>query len=167
MRHLAGWLSNQVNRFVEIVLILLMAALVIDVWIGVIDRYIFRWQFNWPEPLARFLMIWTVMLAISSGIARRQHIGLTIVIDYLPRALRRGCLILADLLALGLFAYLFWYGWGFAAGGATRQAMIFGMSLGPIYSAIPVAAALACVQLVLVLIRDLGEHKVEAQSGKV
>ena len=167
MRQHAGWLSDRINRLVEVVLIALMALLVIDVWIGVADRYVFRWQFNWPEPLARYLMIWTVLLAISSGIARREHIGLTIVIDVLPAPVRRMCLILADVLALGLFAYLFWYGIGFALGGATRQAMIFGMTLGPAYAAVPVAAGLACVQLFLVLIRDLGHHQVKEQSGKI
>jgi TRAP-type transport system small permease protein len=36
--------------------------------------------------------------------------------------------------------------------------MIFGVSLAPFYSAIPVAAALSSLQLVLVLMRDMGGH---------
>ena len=69
--------------------------------------------------------------------------GLTMFIDLLPQGLRRGLLLLSDILALALFAYLFWFGVGFAQGGATRQAMIFGMTLGPAYAAIPVSAGLA------------------------
>ena len=50
--------------------------------------------------------------------------------------------------------------------------MIFGASLAPFYAAIPVAAALSAVQLVLVLFRDLGAqideppfpHEVEDMS---
>lgn len=164
MRRLAAELSDYVNRCVEIILIVLMAALVIDVWIGVVDRYYFHWQFNWPEPLARYLMIWTVLLAISSGIVRREHIGLTILIDRLPRGLRRTALILSDVLAFALFAYLFWFGIGFAASGQTRQAMIFGLTLGPAYAAVPVAAGLAALQLVLVLLRDLGNQHLEEQA---
>ena len=38
------------------------------------------------------------------------------------------------------------------------EAMIFGVSLAPFYAAIPVAAALSSVQVILVLIRDLGSH---------
>jgi TRAP-type C4-dicarboxylate transport system permease small subunit len=41
--------------------------------------------------------------------------------------------------------------------------MIFGMSLAPAYAAIPVAAGLAALQMLLVLIRDLGEQKTEDQ----
>ncbi|MAS12116.1 MAG: C4-dicarboxylate ABC transporter permease [Nitratireductor sp.] len=164
IRQVAGELSEKLNRCVEIILIALMAALVVNVWIGVADRYYFHWQFNWPEPLARYLMIWTVLLAISSGIVRREHIGLTILIDRLPVSLRRTALLLSDLLGILLFAYLFWFGLGFAAAGLTRQAMILGLSLGPAYSAIPAAAGLAAIQLLLVMLRDLGEQRVEDQA---
>lgn len=164
IREVAGKVGTKLNRCVESLLIALMAALVVDVWIGVADRYYFHWQFNWPEPLARYLMIWTVLLAISSGIVRREHIGLTILIDRLPVSLRRAALILSDLLGILLFVYLFWFGFGFAAGGLNRQAMILGLSLGPAYSAIPAAAGLAAVQLLLAMLRDLGEQHVEDQA---
>lgn len=154
----AGRLSHQINRGTEVLLAALMVALVLDVWIGVVDRYFFHWQLPWPEVLARYLMIWAAMLAVSSGIARREHIGLTALIDKLPAMLRRAVLIAVDLLALALFLYVFWYGIGFAASGASRQAMIFGVSLQPFYAAIPVSAAIASVQMVLVLLRDMGKH---------
>lgn len=165
IRRSAAWASHAINRVVEIVLIALMAVLVLDVWLGVADRYVFHWQLNWPETLARYLMIWTVLLAISAGIARREHIGLTMVIDHLPPTVRRALLVASDVIALGLFAYLLWYGVGFAIGGASRQAMIFGMSLGPAFAAIPVAAALAGLQLILVILRDLGEHTLKEQTA--
>ena len=36
--------------------------------------------------------------------------------------------------------------------------MIFGTSLRPYYAAIPMAAAIASLQMALVLLRDLGAH---------
>lgn len=158
MRAWAEKASAAINRAVEAIVAVLMLALVLDVWLGVADRYYFRWQLPWPEELARYLMIWAAMLAVSSGIARREHIGLTALIDKLPAMLRRAVLIAVDLLALALFLYVFWYGIGFAASGASRQAMIFGVSLQPFYAAIPVSAAIASVQMVLVLLRDMGKH---------
>lgn len=158
MRQQAAKLSEQLNQFVEMVVAILMVALVLDVWLGVADRYFFHWQLPWPEVLARYLMIWSAMLAVSSGIARREHIGLTAFIEKLPVSLRHVCLIIIDLLALGMFFYLFWYGLDFAQGGASRVAMIFGASLRPFYAAIPVAALLCVIQLCLVLVRDLGTH---------
>ncbi|MGR4001100.1 MAG: TRAP transporter small permease [Alphaproteobacteria bacterium] len=156
MRELAAKVSHRLNLCVEAVVAALMLALVIDVWIGVIDRYWFHWQLPWPETLARYLMIWAALLAISSGIARREHIGLTIALDKLPTHIRRALLIFMDVLALGLFLYVLWFGIEFANDGAKRQAMIFGATLQPFYAAIPVSAALASIQLCLALLRDLG-----------
>lgn len=158
MRSWAATASDRLNKAVEAIVALLMLLLVLDVWLGVIDRYYFHWQLPWPEVMARYLMIWAAMLAVSSGIARRQHIGLTAAIAALPARVRRALLIAMDLLALALFLYVLFYGIPFAQSGAARQAMIFGMSLAPFYAAIPVAAAIASVQMVLVLIRDLGTH---------
>lgn len=158
MRDWAERTSDRLNRTIEAIVATLMLLLVLDVWLGVMDRYYFHWQLPWPEVIARYLMIWAAMLAVSSGIARREHIGLTAAIAVLPAPVRRVLLIAMDLLALALFLYVFYYGIPFAQSGATRQAMIFGMSLAPFYAAIPVAAAIASVQMVLVLVRDLGTH---------
>lgn len=158
MRGWAATASERLNKAIEAIVALLMLLLVLDVWLGVIDRYYFHWQLPWPEVVARYLMIWAAMLAVSSGIARREHIGLTAAIAALPVGLRRALLIAMDLLALALFLYVLFYGIPFAQSGAPRHAMIFGMSLAPFYAAIPVAAAIASVQMVLVLIRDLGGH---------
>lgn len=150
--------SDRINRVVELILAILMALLVLDVWLGVIDRYYFRWQLNWPEAFARYLMIWAALLAISAGIARRDHIGLMSFVGRLPIGIRRGLLIFSDLVTLALFIYLFVTGIPFAVGGFSREAMIFGASMGPFFTAVPAAAFLASVQMVLTLLRDLGSH---------
>ena len=149
-------LSHRINRATEAIVAILMVSLVVDVWIGVIDRYWFHWQLPWPETLARYLMIWAAMLAVSSGIARREHIGLTTFLLSLPVKLRHTILVCIDILAIALFSYVLWFGIGFAQSGATRQAMIFGATLEPFFWSIPVSAFLAVVQLVLAMIRDLG-----------
>ena len=158
MREQAALWSLRINQVVEAIVAGLMLSLVLVVWIGVMDRYYFSWQLPWPEVVARYLMIWAAMLAVSSGISRREHIGLTAFIDILPEKLRHALLVLIDCLSLSLFAYLAYFGIGFALSGAPREAMIFGVSLLPFYAAIPVAAGVCCVQLVLVLVRDLGSH---------
>lgn len=158
MRNWTEIASAKINTVVEAIVAALMLALVLDVWLGVVDRYYFHWQLPWPEVMARYLMIWAAMLAVSSGIARRDHIGLTAFIMALPYQVRRSILICVDVLVLALFLYVAWFGIAFAQSGATRQAMIFGVSLAPFYAAIPVAAGLSSVQLILVLMRDMGAH---------
>ncbi len=158
MRQVIALASTRINLVVEGIVAALMLALVLDVWLGVMDRYYFHWQLPWPEVIARYLMIWAAMLAVSSGISRREHIGLTAFINVLPERVRQALLIVMDILTLLLFLYVAYYGIGFALSGAPREAMIFGLSLAPFYAAIPAAAALCCVQILFVLVRDLGTH---------
>ncbi len=158
MRQQAAAWSSYINRIVEAIVAALMLSLVLVVWLGVMDRYYFGWQLPWPEVLARYLMIWAAMLAVSSGISRREHIGLTAFIGFIPVKLRQLLLIAMDLMTLSLFLYVAYYGIGFAQSGVPRQAMIFGASLAPFYAAIPAAASICCVQIILVLVRDMGTH---------
>ncbi|OSQ31137.1 TRAP transporter small permease [Thalassospira sp. MCCC 1A03138] len=152
----AALISRSLNWVVERVIAVLMLALVLDVWLGVIDRYIFHWQLPWPEELARYLMIWAALLAVSAGIARREHIGIGMFILSTPKPVQRTILFCVDLIALCAFLYLAIYGFDFAAGGMRRQAMIFGMTLMLPYAAVPVASLLAAIQLLLVALRDQG-----------
>ena len=151
-RRAADW-SRRLNYVMERLCALIMAVLVLDVWLGVAARYVLPWQLTFTEELARYLMIWVALLAVSCGIAGREHIGVAVLFDRLPPPLQRPLLLL-DLIAFCFFAYLFYFGLGFAGSGASRFSMIFGMSKLLPFSAVPAAAALACIQIALVAARD-------------
>ena len=146
----ADRLCKRINWIVERVVAAIMAILVLDVWLGVVDRYIVHWQLPWPEGLARYLMIWAALLAVSCGVARQEHIGLRWLVEKFPAPLRRTVLLGGNLIALAVFACLAWYGIAFVEGGATRRAIIFDISLALPFAAVPVSAALVCLQLLLV-----------------
>ncbi|MEM8948262.1 MAG: TRAP transporter small permease [Pseudomonadota bacterium] len=152
----AAALSSRLNWLIERIIALLMVLLVADVWLGVVARYVLRAQIPWTEELARYLMIWAALLAISSGIARREHIGFRMLLDRFPATLQKFLLLAFDIIAFALFAFLFVYGIGMTATGAKQFAMIFGISMAIPYASVPVSAFLACVQIVLAGIRDFG-----------
>ena len=158
MQRVAGHLSRTINWCVERIIAALMLVLVLDVWIGVIDRYLFHWQLPWPEVVARYLMIWMALLAISAGIARREHIGLTVLTSRVPAQLRRPMAVGVECITLVMFLTIAWYGLDFADKGARKFAHIFGMSLYWPYMALPVAMGIAAVQSILTAIRDLGDY---------
>ena len=163
----AGRASERLNWAVERVCAILAAILVIDVWLGVLVRFnIVPLQLTFTEEAARYLMIWTALLAISCGVARRDHIGVLIVFEALPPALRRVVRAGLDLLALGFFLFLLYFGVGFVESGLGRFTMIYGMSKALPFAAVPAAAALAAVQLVLVAIRDQAGGKVEPAESQ-
>ena len=64
-------MSRRLNWVVERFCVLLMFLLVLDVWLGVMARYVLPIRVTFTEELARYLMIWMALLAVSSGISHR------------------------------------------------------------------------------------------------
>lgn len=147
--------SRQVNTYVERLCVLLLVLLVLDVWLGIVARKLIPMPITFTEELARYLMIWVALLAVSCGIAHREHIGVEFIFSRLPAPVRRWLAVAFDLLAFGFFLILFLYGIGFTIRGFSRVTMIYGIPKGVPFAAVPIASALACVQLALVGIRDL------------
>lgn len=147
-------LSLRINWFVERFCVLLLVLLVLDVWLGVLVRYAIPLPLTFTEELARYLMIWMALLAVSSGIVYREHIGVEFLFSRLPAALRRFMSVGFDLIAFAFFFALLWYGLGFAERGFSRMTMIYSMPKGYPFLGVPLAAGLACVQLALMAIHD-------------
>lgn len=146
--------SEWLTRVIDRVCVALMVVLVLDVWLGVIVRYVWPLPITFMEEAARYLMIWVALLAVSCGITRREHIGVQMLFAALPLAARRALLLLIDLLGIAFFVLLIVYGVGLTERGARTFTMIYGMSKALPFAAVPVAAALAAVQLALVAVRD-------------
>ncbi|MFC6674103.1 TRAP transporter small permease [Marinobacterium aestuariivivens] len=153
IRRLGTQLSGRINLLNQWVVGLLMAALLIDVWIGVLDRYLLHWQISWVEELARYIMIWAILLAVPCCSAAREHIGLTTVTSKLPRHLRRHLGILVDLLCVLFFGYIAFAGAGLVMKGLQQLSTVFGLPMAYPYAAIPVAFGLAAFQSLFALLR--------------
>ena len=155
----AGRLAAALDWVTARLCLVVLVLLVLDVWLGVIVRFVWPLPITWTEELARYLMIWLALLAASCGIARRAHIGVEIIPNMLPVTARRWLRLMLDLVALGFFGLLLVYGWEFAAKGLSRATMIYGASFFVPFLAVPVSAGLCCIQLVLVAIRDFGAEE--------
>ncbi|WP_148254150.1 TRAP transporter small permease [Aidingimonas lacisalsi] len=155
IHHYVQSISDSLDRWVERTCVALLGILVLTVWIGILSRYILPWNLTFTEELARYLMIWTALLAISIGICRRQHVGMLVIFERLPRVLSKALALFFDVIAFIFFAFMFYYGIGHVEQGFSQVTMIYGMPKGYPYLVIPVASALACIQLCLALLRDL------------
>jgi TRAP-type C4-dicarboxylate transport system permease small subunit len=142
-----GWLTDRVAAG-------LLLLLVIDVWVGVLVRYFIPLPLTFTEELARYLMIWAALLAVSSCIPRREHIGVQVLFERLPAGLRRVLLGVLDAIGIAFFVFLAFYGLGLVERGGRTFTMIYGLSKALPFAAVPVGAALAATQLLLVAVRD-------------
>ncbi len=147
-------LSRRVNWLVERFCVLLLVVLVLDVWLGVLVRYVLPVKWTFTEELARYLMIWAALLAVSCGICHREHIGMRVVFDAFPPGFRRWLSVAFDLVAFAFFAIILVYGFGFVERGFSRYTMINEIPKADPFMGVPLAAGLACLQLLLMAVHD-------------
>ncbi len=137
----------QANRWVLIALLAVMAALVIT---NVISRYVFSHSFPWVEEVTRYMMIWAAFLGAGPALRVGGHIAIETLPNALPARLAR-CLRAGLVLLMGAtLLLLMWLGVDYARFGWEQESPVLGWSLGKIYLAIPVGAALTLVHLLLV-----------------
>lgn len=157
--------SLRVNYAVERLCVGLLLLLVLDVWLGVMVRYIAPLPITFTEELARYLMIWMALLAVSCGICHREHIGVEFIFARMPPGVRRWMAVAFDAIGFAFFAALFWYGLGFTEKGFGRVSMIYAMPKGYAYAGVPLAAFIACIQLALMGVHDFFAAKAPEASG--
>lgn len=150
---LATW-SHRINWLVERICALLVAAMVVVIWFGVVERYVLHLGITWTEELSRYVMIWAALLAVSCGAYYREHIGLDLVRQRLPVNGRRLLMVVLDAVGCAFFLFLAVYGVGMASAGRSQYATIFGMTMVVPFASVPVASALTAFQIFAAMVRD-------------
>ena len=156
--------ADRLTWLVDRVCVVLLILLILDVWVGVIVRYVWPLPITFTEELARYLMIWLALLAVSACIGRREHIGVQFIFATLPVPAARVLLAIIDVLGIIFFLFLLFYGVGMVERGARTFTMIYGISKGVPFAAVPVAAALAAIQLAFVAVRDQARLRQDADG---
>lgn len=162
----AAYLSKRLAKITEYVVVALMIVLIGMVWLGIFVRYFGEFNISFTEEASRYLMIWVALLAISIGISKREHIGIVFIIDRFPSLIRRILLALIDLITFTFFAILLFYSANLIDTGWTRFTMIYEIPKAYPFFIIPLSATIACVQVILVAIRDQYKFDPDTASGK-
>ena len=141
-----GVLTPVLDRLIallEAYCILLMVGMAVIVLTGVFYRYVIERSLPWYDEFAEFLLVWLTFYGSVLTAHRGGHISFETLLDYLPRGVRRGLLVLADLIVLLIQAALVVYGWKLAQAASFDTAIsIRAVRLSWIYSAIPISGAL-------------------------
>ena len=73
----------KLERFLEWILAILLAVMVLDVLWGVFTRYVMGHQSSWTDELARFLLIWVGVLGAAYASGKDLHIAIDLLPHYL------------------------------------------------------------------------------------
>jgi TRAP-type C4-dicarboxylate transport system permease small subunit len=151
-------LSFFIERLAAYPCIAATGAMTVVVLLGVLFRYVLQSPLSWSEEVARYLMIWAASLAISIGIMRREHLGITFVTSRIPHSAQKYVALLVNLAVLWFLWILTKFGYYMALEGQTQLSPVlakYKINMMWSLSAIPVAGALAIVQTVLQMMSDI------------
>jgi TRAP-type transport system small permease protein len=138
---LLGRVNFVLARLIALLLTLSVAVLVIPVTLQIVSRYTdLVPSYIWTEELARFCLIWSVMLGAMLAVREGTHF----TVDVFPRLSPRGeakVELLAGVFVLA-FAFVFlWWGWEFTEFAFYRISELAELPLWAIHMAWPIAGA--------------------------
>jgi TRAP-type C4-dicarboxylate transport system permease small subunit len=141
---LAVW-RRRYERLLEWIVIVLMAALAVEVTVGVAFRYI-GYSLVWYDEVASIGLAWVTYYGAALGAIKRSHIGVPELVRLLQPALRLPLAILAEACIFAFFVVLAWVGYSVLEVLASDTLVSLpGVSVAYAQSVIPLGALLFIV----------------------
>jgi TRAP-type C4-dicarboxylate transport system permease small subunit len=103
-------LRRRYERLLEWVAIILMAALAVEVTLGVVFRYAGH-SLIWYDEVATILLAWVTFYGSALAMLKHAHMGVPEIVRMLPPSLRIAVTVLAQLCTLSFFVLLAWIGY--------------------------------------------------------
>ena len=159
------------EKFLEAVVVLLMAVLAIEVTVGVIFRSIGH-SLVWYDEIASILLAWLTFYGSALAAAKRSHIGCPEVMAMLPPRVKLAFRVVAELLVIMFFALIAWVGYSILGVLATDNlvslpevSVVYTQSVIPISAVLIVVAEILTMPAVLVGALAAGRHGAATGEG--
>ena len=147
------------ERLLEWVVIVLMAALAVEVTVGVAFRYSGA-SLAWYDEVATILLAWVTFYGSALAVMKHAHMGVPEIVRMLPPGMRVAATLLAQACTLAFFALLAWIGYVVLEVLASDTLVSLPeVSVAWAQSVIPVSAALIIVAQLLVFPEVLREAR--------
>lgn len=138
--------ADKLAKITLFVIKVLTGILVITVLVGVFFRYVVRDSLSWTEELARYLMIWAALLAVSVGIKDKEHVGIQLLIKQFPPLITKIITFVVYIITMVFLGVLTFKGYQVADKAVTQLSLALNISMYWPLMSIPVSGVLAIVQ---------------------
>ena len=135
-------------KVVEIIAIILTGAMLVDVSLQILFRYVVGRSLFWTEEVGRYTLIWIIFLGANIALRRKKHIGIDFVVSHLNPQLQKLSMWLVKLLILLFAIVLIFYGIELYSVTMMQTSAALHIPMGYVYMAIPVCGVLMILDLV-------------------
>jgi len=153
--------SRVIDRTLSYVVAVLLVAMSFTVFGNVICRYFLDASLAWYEEVSRFLLIWIVFLGAVIAYIKGDHLGIDVLLIFLPLKPRQVVVVVADLLVMAALAIMFQGGWEMAMDSLASGWVAASVPIpyGWVYMVGPVSAGLMFIQAVIKTAADMNALK--------
>ena len=130
----------KVKKILDGVSVLCMVLILLLVIVQVAMRYLFNSPLTWSEELAVFVMIWLTFIGSLICMRDKEHIEVTILVDYLPRSLQRIVVAFSRLASVFFLLVVAYYGFELVMENMTVTSPANKISMGLVYTIIPLSS---------------------------
>lgn len=157
-------------RALELLLVLLLAAMVVMVFGNVVLRYGFNRGITVSEEMSRYFFVWLTFIGAVVTFREGAHLGVESLVKTFGRHGRLICMVASDLIILLCMAVFFWGTWKQAPINASMVAPVVGLSMIWIYgigffTSLGIGA-IVLVRLVRALTGRITEAEIAAFAGE-
>lgn len=170
MEAVLGKINKFTLRIAYHVIIYLLAWMTLVVLVSVFFRYVLQDALSWTEEFSKFLMIWMTLMGSPIALQLGAHVG----IDALPTSLKGRAhfvlLLIIQLIILSLLAICIKEGIALTLLAGRQTASSLELSLGWIYMAMPLGAALmflVAIQHLILALRGILDPSIVDKTDRI
>ena len=94
------------DKLEEVFLVVLMAVATAIVFAQVVTRFVLKTPLPWSEEVARFMFLWLIWVGAAFATKERAHIRIDFLVNRLPKAGQKLCLVLSTLVWLAFAVFM-------------------------------------------------------------
>lgn len=126
---------------------------VVSVIVNVITRYFFKFTVYWSEEVAVGSFVWVIFLGFANSFRTHGLLGISAIVDLLPKKARAIADIITSLLVLIVAGLMLYFGTTYVVN-TTKITAAMEISYRYIYSSIVIAFALVVIYAIMRIFHD-------------
>lgn len=142
-------LSLKIERACALISCSLLSLNICDILVGVFSRYLFHTSFIWTEELARYSLIWMVMVGASCAHIKGDMMAIDFILPKFPLALQRIFNLFKFIIGATVLVLIVYFGIHNALGTWTMRTMGMGIPKTIPLLSLPVGMGILFVEFVL------------------
>jgi C4-dicarboxylate transporter, DctQ subunit len=145
LRATAKWFNNMETMLCE----LLLACFVVLLFAQIIARQVFQYSIAWSEELSTYMFVWFAYLGAVVAAKMSAHNRVTFHFQFMPKAMAKTLMVLADLLWVAFNVYFVYLSYDFVFNRMNLfwKSQTLGVPMKYLYMILPVAFTLMSIRI--------------------